>query len=65
MIYLNYNNLDKETQIRLLSISKKDVESRFGDQLKTYAQNHQIDYNTLLDDEAIRNLYNYDYIFNI
>jgi len=27
---LNYNNLDNDTQNRLLSMSKKDVESRFG-----------------------------------
>ena len=38
MIYLNYTNLDKETQERLLSMSKKEVENRFGKQLKSYAQ---------------------------
>ncbi|MCX2682173.1 hypothetical protein OOZ15_19690 [Galbibacter sp. EGI 63066] len=65
MVYLNYNNLDAGTQERLLSMSKKDVESRFGEQLKSYAREHYINYDTLLEEEAIRNLYNYDYVFNI
>ncbi len=38
MIYLNYNNLDAETQNRLLSVSKKDIENTFGNDLKTYAK---------------------------
>src|SRR5690606_26085006 len=65
MVYLNYNNLDNDTQNRLLSMSKKDVESRFGEQLKNYAREHYVNYEALLEEEAIRNLYNYKYIFNI
>ena len=65
MIYINFNNLDDETQQRLLSISKKDVESRYGNDLKTYAQEQHLDYQNVLDVEAIRNLYNYKYVFNI
>ncbi|MCX2682201.1 hypothetical protein OOZ15_19835 [Galbibacter sp. EGI 63066] len=65
MVYLNYNNLDADTQERLLSMSKKDVESRFGEQLCDYARKHYISYDTLLEEEAIRNLYNYKYVFKI
>ena len=65
MIYINYTNLDDETQQRLLSISKEEVESKFGDDLKTYAKTHYLDYNIILEEEAIKNLYNYEYIFNI
>ena len=65
MIYLNYTNLDKETQERLLSMSKKEVENRFEKQLKNYAQQRDVNYDTLLEEEAIRNLYNYKYIFRI
>ncbi len=65
MVYLTYNNLDAETQQRLLLISKEDVESKFGNNLKAYAQEHHLDYDVLLDEEATRNLYNYEYIFNI
>jgi|TARA_R100000306_G_scaffold3043_1_gene5840 hypothetical protein len=65
MIYLNYNNLDDETQQHLLSVSKEEIESKFGNDLKAYANKHHIDYNTILDEEAIKNLYTYKYIFNI
>jgi hypothetical protein len=65
MIYINFNNLDNETQQRLLSVSKEDVESEFGDDLKAYAKEHYLNYDALLDEEATRNLYNYSYVFNI
>ncbi|MCB0460057.1 MAG: hypothetical protein KDC74_08590 [Flavobacteriaceae bacterium] len=65
MIYLTYNNLDEETQSRLLVISKEDVESRYGKELKAYAREHHLDYDVLLEEEAQRNLYSYDYVFNI
>ena len=65
MVYLNFTNLDKETQNRLLSVSKEDVESRFGDDLKKYAKAHDLDYDTILEEEAIKNLYSYQYVFNI
>lgn len=65
MIYLNYTNLDKETQERLLSMSKEEVENRFGKQLKNYAQQQDVNYDILLEEEAIRNLYNYDFVFNM
>ncbi len=65
MVYLNYTNLDSETQERLLSMSKKEVENRFGKQLKSYAQQQDVNYDTLLEEQAIRNLYNYDFIFNM
>ena len=65
MVYLNYNNLDAETQERLLLVSKEDIESKFGANLKAYAKEHHLDYDVLLDEEAIRNLYNYQYVFNI
>lgn len=65
MVYLNFTNLDEETQNSLLSNSKKDIEQRFGDDLKAYAKEHHLSYDVLLDEEATRNLYNYHYIFNI
>lgn len=65
MIYINFTNLDDGTQQRLISNSKKDIESRFGEDIKAYAKQRQLDYNTILYEEAIRNLYNYDYVFNI
>tara|TARA_B100001765_G_C19507654_1_gene344160 strand:+ start:2970 stop:3110 length:141 start_codon:yes stop_codon:yes gene_type:complete len=46
-------------------MSKKDIEKRFGEQLRNYAREHFVNYQTLLEEEAIRNLYNYKYIFRI
>ena len=34
-----------------------DVEQKFGNHLKRYAEEHLIEYDTLLEDEALRNLY--------
>ncbi len=65
MVYLNYNNLDAKTQQRLLLTSKEDIERKFGDNLKAYAKEHYLNYDALLEEEATRNLYNYQYVFNI
>lgn len=65
MVYLNYNNLDNETQQRLLNISKEDIESKNGEDLKAYAEENHIEYDTILYEEAVKNLYNYKYVFNI
>ncbi len=65
MIQLNYNNLDGETQSYLHSLSKKDVERRFGVQLWAHAVKYGLDHEKLLEEETIRNLYNYKYVFNI
>ncbi|WP_117884179.1 hypothetical protein [Aureibaculum luteum] len=65
MININYNNLDKETQDYLLSISKKDIESKFCKNLKAYAKEYHLNYNEILEEEAIKNLYFFQYVFNI
>ena len=65
MIQLNYNNLDAQTQAQLLSNSKKEVEATIGNELKLYANQNGLSYDDLLEEEAIRNLYNYKYVFNL
>jgi hypothetical protein len=62
---LNFTNLDNETQERLLSVSKEDVESSSGTKLRQFAKIHDKDYEALLEGEAMRNLYNYDFVFNM
>ena len=57
MIYLNFTNLDDETQQYLIAVSKKDIEQKFGLDLKRYAKRNHIDYQSLLEQEAQRNLY--------
>tara|TARA_R110002051_G_scaffold223612_1_gene286859 strand:- start:1058 stop:1255 length:198 start_codon:yes stop_codon:yes gene_type:complete len=65
MVYLNYNNLDGETQEQLLKQSRKEIEDKHGKELHMYAVNYQKDYSVVLEEEAIRNLYNYKFIFTI
>ena len=65
MVHLNYNNLDAATQERLLLKSKQEIEQRFGYDLKKYAIQNGLPYNEVLEEEAIRNLYNYSYTFTI
>lgn len=65
MVYLNYTNLDDETQERLTNISKQDIENRNGESLRAYAKAHHLNYETILYEEAVKNLYNYKYVFNI
>lgn len=65
MVYLNYNNLDAETQQRLLETSKEEVEQTYGEELKAYAEECHLNYETLLYEEAVKNLYNYHFIFNV
>ena len=65
MIYLNYSDLNEETKERLFQDSKKDVEQRFGDNIRNYSKQHFINYDKMLEEEALRNLYNYKFAFNI
>jgi len=65
MVYINFTNLDNETQQKLLSTSKEDVEHKFGNQLKQYAKENHVSYDALLEQEAMRNLYSYNFVFNI
>lgn len=62
---LNFNNLDLETQENLMRQSKQEVELKFGEDLKKYADKNYLDYDSLLEEEAIKNLYNHHFKFTI
>ncbi len=62
---LNFNNLDGETQDNLMQQSKQEVEQKYGDDLKKYAAENYLDYDSLLEEEAIKNLYNHRFKFTI
>ena len=65
MIHLNYNNLDAETQEHLLTKSKMEISKKYGEELQSYSNENQLEYDVLLEEEAIRNLYNYKFAFSI
>ncbi|OBX18397.1 hypothetical protein LX77_03190 [Gelidibacter algens] len=65
MVYLNFTDLSEEAQNRLLELSKKDVERKFGDSIRKYVRENYTSFETTVEEEAIRNLYSYKFIFNI
>ncbi|MDO1501707.1 hypothetical protein Q2T40_16350 [Winogradskyella maritima] len=65
MIYLNFTDLSEETQERLLANSKADVKQKYGKDLMDYATKYNTNLDKMLDEEAMRNLYSYNFVFNI
>ncbi|HCO85850.1 MAG TPA: hypothetical protein DIT95_20305 [Arenibacter sp.] len=65
MIYLNFTDLSEEAQERLIANSKEDVKKKYGKDLMDYAAKHHNNLDRMLDEEALRNLYSYTYVFNI
>ncbi len=65
MIYLNFSDLSEEAQTRLLENSKKDVERKSGDDIRKYVRENYTCFETMVEEEALRNLYSYTFIFNI
>ncbi len=65
MVYLNFTDLNEEAQNRLLEISKDDVERKFGDSIREYVKVNYTCFETMIEEEALRNLYSYKYVFNI
>jgi hypothetical protein len=65
MVYLNFTDLNEEAQNRLLEASKKDVERKFGNSIRKYVKENYSCFETMIEEEAMRNLYSYKYIFNI
>ncbi|WP_339714476.1 hypothetical protein [uncultured Kriegella sp.] len=65
MVYLNFTDLSEEAQNRLLENSKIDVERKFGDSIRKYVTKNYTCFETMIEEEALRNLYSYKFIFNI
>ena len=65
MVYLNFTDLSEEAQNRLLENSKIDVERKFGYSIRKYVTENYTCFETMIEEEAMRNLYSYKFIFNI
>ena len=65
MIYLNFNDLNAESQQRLLENSKNDVALKYGPDIRKYAKENHLDYDELLEVEAMRNLYAFKFTFKV
>ena len=65
MQHLNFNDLNPESQQRLLENSKNDVAVKYGQDIKRFARENHLDYDELLEVEAMRNLYAYKFTFRV
>ena len=67
--YLNKKFFKKVKEISfdyaILENSKKDVERKFGDAIRKYVRENYTCFETMIEEEAIRNLYSYKFVFNI
>ncbi|WP_416173201.1 hypothetical protein [Christiangramia sp. OXR-203] len=57
--------MSEEAQERLIANSKEDVKKKYGKDLMENATKHHNNLDQMLDEEALRNLYSYTYVFNI
>ncbi|MBJ7880150.1 hypothetical protein [Gelidibacter salicanalis] len=65
MVYLNFTDLSEEAQNRLLENYNNDVERKFGDDIRKYVRENYTCFETMIEEEALRNLYSYKFIFKI
>lgn len=65
MVYLNFSDLSEKAQGRLLTSSKEYVKRKYGKDIIEYASLHNTDLDRMLEEEAVRNLYSYKYVFTI
>jgi citrate lyase gamma subunit len=59
MVHLNFTDLSEEAQNRLLELSKKDVERKFGNEIRKYVRENYSSFEKTIEEEALRNLYFY------
>lgn len=65
MIYIKFQDLSQEAQEELMQVSREHVEHLFGESIQKHVEETGADYDKLLDEEMLKNLYAYDYVFNI
>ena len=65
MIQLNFMDLSEEAKERLLLRAKKDVEQQFGLAIEQHAKNGFSNYDEMINTEAQRKLYDYQYVFKV
>ena len=65
MHHLNFNDLNEESQHRLLENSKNDVTVKYGPDIRRFAMENHLDYDKLLEEEAMRNLYALKFTFRV
>lgn len=57
--------MSSEKQEELLQVSREHVTHLYGDSIKKYMDETGADYDSLIEEEMIKNLYTYNFVFNI
>ncbi len=65
MIRLNFTDLNEESRERLLASSKEEIKRKLGKDIMEYTSLNNVNLDMMLEEEAIRNLYSYQYAFSI
>tara|TARA_R110002074_G_scaffold125789_1_gene263410 strand:+ start:274 stop:486 length:213 start_codon:yes stop_codon:yes gene_type:complete len=70
MIYITFQDLSSERQEELFKVSREDVEHKFGESIRKHIDEKYVDednqmYERLIEEEMIKNLYTYNFVFNI
>lgn len=64
--YLNFSNLNEETQQQILEDAKDDLIEEYGEEtLQEEADDMNIDIDTYLTEKAERHMYSFDFVFNV
>ena len=65
MIHLKFQDLSSAKQEELLKISRDHVTHIFGESIRKYVAETGEDFDRLIEEEAIKNLYTYQFMFTI
>ena len=65
MMYIKFQDLSMEKQEELFQVSREHVISLFEESIQKYVDETGADYDKLIDEEMIKNLYTYNFVFNI
>ncbi|WP_026753653.1 hypothetical protein [Sediminibacter sp. Hel_I_10] len=65
MIHIKFQDLSEEKQEELLQVSRQHVTHIYGESIQKYVDETGADYDSLIDEEMIKNLYTYNFVFNI
>lgn len=65
MIHLKFKDLSLEKQEELLQVSREHVSYIFGESIRKYVNETGEDFDRLIEEETIKNLYRYKFLFTV
>lgn len=65
MIHLKFQDLSSEKQEEILQFSRDHVTHLFGESIRKYVDETGEDFEGLIDEETIKNLYTYKFMFTV